>query len=274
MLPAASHPSRSPPFATAGPACARLAAVVRPGRYVRRLSPLALALFALLAGCSGGPRYGAPSGATKQGRQVNHLFTGFVTTAIVVFAIVWILVFWSIIRYRRRGRSDVPKQVHSNIPLEITLTVIPLLIVAVLFGFTVHTQNNEDRVSAHPDVRIAVTAFQWGWRFQYDGVGVNVFGDANREPEMVLPVDAKIRLDLRSVDVIHSFYVPGFLFKRDVIPRVHNSVEVDTTRRGRFRGLCAEYCGLDHARMGFWVRVVDRPTYDRWVRDHRSGGTT
>jgi cytochrome c oxidase subunit 2 len=91
---------------------------------------------------------------------------------------------------------------------------------------------------------------------------------------MVLPVDARIRFDLRTVDVIHSFFVPDFLFKRDVIPRVHNSVQVDTTKTGRFRGLCAEFCGLDHARMGFWVRVVDRVSYDRWLRAHRSGGNT
>jgi cytochrome c oxidase subunit 2 len=248
--------------------------VVRPGRHVRRLTVAALALSATLAGCSGGPRYGAPKGATKQGQSVNHLFTGFVTAAIVVFAIVWILVFWSIIRYRHRGRVEVPSQVHSNIPLEVALTVIPLIIVAVLFGFTMHTQNREDRVSSHPDVRIAVTAFQWGWRFVYDGQNVNVVGDANRQPEIALPVDARIRFDLRSADVIHSFYVPDFLFKRDVIPRVKNSVELDTTKQGRYRGLCAEYCGLDHARMGFWVRVVDRASYDRWLAQHRGGGTT
>jgi cytochrome c oxidase subunit II len=251
--------------------------VVRPGRHVRRLTVVAVAAVALsatLAGCSSGPRFGAPSAATKQGQSVNHLFTGFVSAALVVFAIVWILVFWSIIRYRRRGRAEAPEQFHGNVPLEIALTVIPLLIVAVLFAVTIHVQTREDRVSAHPDVRILVTAFQWGWRFQYDGERVTVTGDANREPEMVLPVDARIRFDLRTVDVIHSFFVPDFLFKRDVIPRVHNSVQVDTTKTGRFRGLCAEYCGLDHARMGFWVRVVDRLSYDRWLRDHQSGGNT
>lgn len=227
----------------------------------------ALAAGVVLAACSGTPRFGAPRSATRQGRQVNQLFSGFVIVGLCVFAIVWCLVLWSVFRYRRRRDlpSAVPKQVRGNVPLELFLTAVSLAIVAVLFAFTVRVQTDEDRLRPHPEVRIEVTGFQWQWRFEYVRGGVTITGAPGHDPELVLPVDTRVRFDLRSADVIHSFYVPGFLFKRDVIPRVPNEVEVTPVRTGRYDGLCAEYCGLDHARMGFAVKVVDQDAYRAWL---------
>ncbi len=239
-------------------------------RAARRVAPAATAaalLALLLTSCSGAAP-GTAKGGTSQGRQVDHLFRGFLAVGVVVFAVIWSLVLWSVVRYRRRGRpapDAVPSQTRGNGPLELVLTALPLGIVAVLFAFTVRTQGQVDRLRPNPDVRIVVTAFQWQWRFHYVKEGITVVGAPDRYPEMVLPLRAKVRLRLESADVIHSFFVPGFLFKRDVIPRVDNEIELDTVKRGRFDGLCAEFCGLDHARMGFTVRVVDRSDYRAWV---------
>ena len=110
-----------------------------------------------------------------------------------------------------------------------------------------------------------VTGLQWGWRFQYPESDVTVVGDAHHPPTLVLPAGRTIGFDLVSVDVIHSFYVPAFLDKRDVVPGEENRVDVTTTRPGRFSGLCAEFCGLDHARMGFTVDVVPPSEFEAWL---------
>jgi cytochrome c oxidase subunit II len=240
---------------------------------VRRLTSAATvtaaAALVTLAGCGSSENFGAPKGATKQGRRINHLYNGLVIAGIVVFAIIWLLVLWSVVRYRRRKHDEagaLPVQTRGNMPLEVALTALPLVIVAVIFGFTVHTQNNVDRLSAHPDVRIDVNAFQWQWQFKYPQDHITITGTPTEYPQMVVPVNSSVRLKLSSHDVIHSFYVPGFLYKRDVIPRVDNQIEVDTTKKGTFFGECAEFCGLDHARMGFTVKVVDAGDYERWLQ--------
>jgi cytochrome c oxidase subunit 2 len=135
----------------------------------------------------------------------------------------------------------------------------------VLFGLTVGTQRRTTKIEEHPDLRVEVTGFQWGWRFHYPEGDVTVVGDSNDPPTLVLPVGRTVGFDLASVDVIHSFYVPAFLDKRDVVPGEENRVDVTTTRVGRFSGLCAEFCGLDHARMGFTVDVVPPPQFEAWI---------
>ena len=122
------------------------------------------------------------------------------------------------------------------------------MIVLVLFGFSWAVQNDVDALSDNPDVTIDVQGFQWQWQFHYRDEDVTVTGVPDRTPVMVLPVDETVRLVLTSRDVIHSFYVPDFLFKRDVIPDGQEPVR-PRRREGRARtaGYCAEFCGLDHA---------------------------
>jgi cytochrome c oxidase subunit 2 len=188
---------------------------------------------------------------------------------VVVGVLVVGLIGWSLIRYRRRSADGVGANFSEHVPLELFYTAVPLVIVAVLFGITIGVQHTVTRLSAEPDVRVEVTGFQWGWRFHYLTEGVTVLGTSNEPPTMVLPVDATIRLILMSPDVIHSFYVPEFLHKRDTVPGVENRIDVTTTRLGRFPGVCAEFCGLDHSRMTFTVEVVPPEQFQAFVAEQQ-----
>jgi cytochrome c oxidase subunit 2 len=233
------------------------------GRF-RACAACVVAIAALaLAGCSS--TFGQHSPATKQGRSMSDLWRGSVMTALVVGAIVLSLIIFTVLRYRRRGRDDVPNQRQYIIPLEIVYTIIPIVIVLVLFGFSWVVQDNVDALSKHPDVTIEVQGFQWQWQFHYRDEGVTVTGLPDHRPVMVLPVNETVRLVLTSRDVNHSFYVPDFLFKRDVIPTIDNQFEIKVEKAGTYRGFCAEFCGLSHARMTFTVRAVSKAEYAGWV---------
>jgi cytochrome c oxidase subunit 2 len=223
-------------------------------------------------GCSS--RFGAPDPATTQGADVLDLWRVLVLTGIGVGGFVLALLAWTIVRHRRpggagAGEGGLPPQTRENIPLEIAYTAVPLVIVAVLFALTVRVQRPVTRLAANPGLRVEATAFQWGWRFAYPGRDVTVLGDSNTPPTLVLPLAVTTRLELASPDVIHSFYVPSFLQKRDVIPGTVEEIDVTPTRVGRYAGYCAEFCGLDHARMTFDVEVVTQPDFERWLAEHR-----
>jgi cytochrome c oxidase subunit 2 len=188
--------------------------------------------------------------------------------AVALGALVVGLIGWSVVRYRRRP-GGTPADFSENVPLELFYTAVPLVIVAVLFGVTVAVQSDVNAQAPQPDLRVEVTGFQWGWRFRYLTEGVVIVGTASEKPTLVLPVDAVTRLTLLSPDVIHSFFVPEFLVKRDVIPGVDNRIDVTPTRTGRFDGVCAEFCGLDHARMSFSVEVVELQQFRAWIQEQQ-----
>lgn len=230
---------------------------------------MAGAVLAVLGACGdGGPTFGSPRGGTEQGRDIFRLWQGSVWAALAVGVLVWGLILFAIVRYRRRS-DDLPVQTHANIPLEIVYTVTPLVIVAVLFAFTVGVQERVDGVQGDPDLTVEVTGFQWQWRFHYEEAGIDVVGTPDKDPVMVLPTGATVRLVLTSTDVQHSFYVPGFLFKRDTVPGIRNVVDLEVVKRGRYEGRCAEFCGLLHDRMDFTVEAVDRAEFDRWLSQQR-----
>ena len=219
------------------------------------------------------PRFGMPKSATEQGDGIQRLWSGFFLTALAVALLVYVLLFYVLIRYRRRKTDDgLPSQRGYHIPLEIVYTAIPIAIVGVLFAFSTVVERDVNDVQPDPAVRIEVIGFQWGWQFKYDGEGFTVDAPPGKPPEMVLPVGDRVRLRLRSVDVNHSFWVPDFLSKRDLIQGVNNVIEVTPTRTGSFVGRCAEFCGLDHWQMNFAVRVVPKPEYERWLAQQKAAG--
>ena len=222
-----------------------------------------------LAGCGGD--YGLPDPATEDGESILGLWKGAVLAGLAVAALIWALVAWSILRYRRRN-DDLPSQSPHNIPLEIAYTVAPLVIVAVLFGFTMLVQEDVTGAETDPDLEVEVVGFQWSWEFRYRELGVDVESTGEGDPVLVLPVGATVRFDLVAEDVNHAFWVPEFLEKRDLIPRVDNEVFVEVTRAGEWTGRCAEFCGLKHWAMRFGVRAVPQDEFDRWVRDQGGRG--
>ena len=225
-----------------------------------------------LAGCSG--HLGAPEAVTRQGDEFTTLWKGFLITAAVIGLLVYGLIIYAALRYRRRKGDDptkVPSQYQYQVPLEVAYTVIPIIIVGFLFAFTVIGQNRITRTDPDPDLTVQVVGFQWQWQFVYVDEQIDVGGSAEVTPELVLPVGRTIRFDLVADDVNHSFWVPEFLQKRDLIPGVDNEVDMEITEPGEWVGRCAEYCGLDHWKMDFTVRAVPADEFDAWVAEQQAG---
>jgi cytochrome c oxidase subunit 2 len=239
---------------------------MQPRRRVPAGRWLAAALLLLFAvGC-------APRSVTEEGQAVYNLYNLFLYIAAVVFVVVSGLVIWSVVRYRRRD-DQLPKQTHGNNRLELTWTLIPTVIVLVLFVFTLQAQDKVLDQSGDADVNITVTAFQWSWRFTYEGTGAEVVGNPNSIPEMVVPVGETIRVKLLSADVVHSFYVPQTLFKRQAIPGTENEFDLTFEKEGLFHGQCTQFCGLQHPDMIFRVRVVSPGQYQSWLAETTRRGS-
>ena len=154
---------------------------------------------------------------------------------------------------------------HGNNRLELAWTAIPLVIVLFLFGATIQAQNKVLDPVAQPAVKVTVTAFQWSWRFSYEGAGAEVVGSPEHIPELVVPVGQRVRVKLVSADVVHSFYVPQTLFKRQAIPGTDNFFDLTFEKTGLFHGQCTQFCGLQHTDMTFRVRVVSQGEYQSWL---------
>jgi cytochrome c oxidase subunit 2 len=256
----------------------------RTGRLGRalRLALGAALLSAVLSGCSAEQalRFGWPQGITPEAEQMRDLWTGSVIAALVVGVLVWGLIFWVVVRYRKRT-DDLPVQTRFNLPIEVLYTVAPFLIIAVLFYYTAIVQTRVNRETPNPDVTIGVVAFKWNWQFRYsdqldkDGKAIETTGTSEEVPILVLPTTKRIRFEENSNDVIHSFWVPDMLFKRDVIPGRQNSFEVASIdRTGAYVGRCAELCGTYHAFMNFEVRAVTPDKYDRYIAARKTGAST
>lgn len=241
-------------------------------------------LVALLAtGCSGDEvlRFGWPVGVTEQAGKMRWLWTWSVVAALVVGVIVWGLIFWAALFHRKKKNSDpaeLPRQFQYNVPLEFFCVILPLVMVGVLFFFTATTENQVLAKTDRPDVTVNVVGFQWNWEFDYpvepkdaDGQMIRTIGNSGEIPLLVLPVGKTIQYNLRSTDVIHSFWVPEFNFKRDVFPypeknNQDSSFQNTIDRPGSFVGHCAELCGRDHSAMNFEVRALPADLYSRYIQ--------
>jgi cytochrome c oxidase subunit 2 len=257
------------------------------GSRLARLAALGLLGVLTLGGCSMPNnefwRFGWPEGITEQAADMRELWTGSVIAALIVGILVWGLILYSVVAHRKRG-DELPRQTAYNLPLEIAYTIVPFIIIAGLFFFTVTVQNRVMDRSENPDEVIAVNAFKWNWQFVYpettgtDGEPVNTIGTSTEIPVLVVPTDRSIRFEVASADVIHSFWVPEFLFKLDVIPGNENGrdnvFEVTVTEEGAYVGRCAELCGTYHAYMNFEVRAVSGEDYDAYLEARESGMST
>ncbi len=288
----------------------------------------------LLSGCSWQEVFGLgwPTGITPEGKLNRDLWVWSVIASFVVGAIVWALIFWASAFHRKKKTdTELPRQFGYNMPLELVLTVVPFLIISVLFYFTVVVQEKMLHKDPNPEVVIDVTAFQWNWKFgyqkiafgdgtlSYDGAdaekkaamtskpeGVDAHGEekvgpirglnpedrtylnfdkietlgtSTEIPILVLPKGKRIEFQIASADVIHGFWVPEFLFKRDVLPdpKANNSDNVfqvsEIQETGAFVGRCTEMCGTYHSMMNFEVRVVEPNDFKAYLQQRQAGKT-
>lgn len=238
----------------------------------RTLGLASAAVAALVLGGCGRVR---PDPVTEQGRAFRDMFPVFVWLGIGVAGLIWVLTIWSVVRYRRRADADgLPSQRGENLRLEAVYTVVPVLIVAGLFALSVANEGDVTDITDDPDVRVEVIGFQWQWQFRYPDLDVVVSGSTDRPPLLVLPEGRTAQLHLVTTDVIHSFWVPEFLSKRDLVPEIDNTIDVTPTDTGSWLGRCAEYCGLDHWRMYFEAHVVPGDVFDEWVAAARGADPT
>jgi cytochrome c oxidase subunit 2 len=226
-------------------------------------------LVALTAACGMVP----PEPHTVQAKEVFWLYNVVLVMGGIVFVGVEGFIIYSIFRYRRRD-DRLPTQVHGNNFVELIWTAIPTVIVMILFVLSTVTLNSISARSEHPGVTIEVEGKQWSWVFHYLDSDADSSNDVvvSGAPEMAVPVGEPIRLILRSEDVIHSFYVPAFLVKTDLVPtgdRPPNELEFTVSEAGTYSGQCAEFCGDLHARMTFSVRAMSRADFDAWVVANR-----
>ncbi len=255
-----------------GIASGRVARVSRPARArVARAARAAAAVLVaapLLSACSAEslPRLGMPFPVTNQGPRILLLWQASWLTALIVGGIVWGLIIWAVIFHRRKHPDDpLPKQTRYNLPIEVFYTVVPLIVVSVFFFYTARDEAKITAVKPNPDVRVQVNAFQWSWQFQYLDENVEVTGTPGHLPTLVLPKGESVEFLLHSEDVIHSFWVPAFLFKMDVIPGRDNKFEVVPEKVGEYAGKCAELCGAYHSEMLFNVKIVEPADYQKYI---------
>lgn len=238
----------------------------------------AVVVAVLLSGCSPVAdndiqRLALPVAGSDRSQTVWDLWLGTWIAVLVVFVLVFGLILYASVRYRRRSADEIPSQVRYNLPLEALYTIAPVIVVAVFFFHTVTAQNDILEKVENPDHTIQVVGSKWQWAFNYldesatQGQDVFDFGTPAEPAELWLPVGESVRFDLTSPDVIHSFWIPEFYFKMDVVPGRDNSFDMTPTREGTFTGRCAELCGLYHSRMIFKVNVVSPEEYEAHLRD-------
>lgn len=256
----------------------------RAGRAIG-LGGVAVAAVLLLSGCSidDAFSFGWPKGGISDRSHVMYnLWIGSAVAAMIIGVIVWALIFWCLVRYRKRN-DELPPQTRYNLPIEILYSVVPFLIIAVLFFYTAVAETDVDKIQKNPDVTVEVVAFKWNWQFVYldpsakgaDGQQATTIGDSDYIPVLVVPTNERIRFVETSKDVIHSFWVPELLFKRDVFPgNVQNKFEVTIDKTGAYVGRCAELCGTYHSQMNFELRAVSPSDYAAFIAAKRNGMST
>ncbi len=231
----------------------------RPHRSRVRPAAVAAGSTLVLAGCSSEqvsrgflPGY-SDGEVTNMTERITSLWTGSWIAALVVGAIVWGLVLWAVTVYRKRKDDDVlPVQLRYHVPLEVMYTVLPILMIGVMFVYTARDIEAITDVSAEPDVVVEVYGRQWSWDFNYideevwdSGVHAQDVGapegpesadGLDEVPTLYLPVNQRVEFRLESRDVIHSFWVPAFLYKLDMFPGQTNTFQVVSTREGVYQG--------------------------------------
>lgn len=217
-----------------------------------------------------------PEPKSDTGEIVANLWQGSWIAAWGVGIFTWgLMLVAAVMFYRRKKNADqIPAQMRYNIPIEMLYTIVPLVMILGLFFFTARDQTEILTVKNDQAQTINVVGWRWSWGFNYLDKDVYSVGTPEDIPVLEVPVGQKIRFELTSPDVIHSFWVPDWLFKMDVVPGRENVFEITPTVEGTFAGRCAELCGTEHSGMLFTVKVVSVDEYNAWIQGLKDKGQT
>ncbi len=246
-----------------------------PRRRLWALTATGAGLLAL-AGCAKDAPQDTWQPAGPNAEQIDNLQQPVFLVAGIVGVIVFLAVGWAVFRYRDRGQG-IPEQTHGKPVLEITLTVIPVLI---LIGVAIPTASTIFDLAKTDDTEmiVNVTGQQWWWEYDYPANGDNADRYGIDAPivtsgQLVIPEDTKVLLRVTSRDVIHSYWIPKLNGKKDSVPgRVH-PLRIEGSQPGIYAGQCTEFCGLSHAYMRMETVVLSRPDFDAWVANQLSSYT-
>ncbi|MDP1850806.1 MAG: cytochrome c oxidase subunit II [Candidatus Planktophila sp.] len=235
-------------------------------KALRTFALLIPALF--LTGCSKVSELGFPEGVTSVNDESLSLWQGAWIAAGVVGVITLILIVWPAIFHRpKKDGPEFPKQTQYHIPIEIIYTIIPFIIVAVMFYYTA---KKETVITAKSDSvmhQISVTGMQWSWQFAYPDAGPSaiVTGTPSQKPTLVIPLGERVRYTIISNDVVHGFWIPAFMIQMQNIPGVTNHLEFTANKLGEYPGRCNILCGRAHSQMIFTVKVVTPTDYQAYL---------
>jgi cytochrome c oxidase subunit 2 len=211
---------------------------------------------------------GFPEGVSSVNDISLSLWQGAWIAGGVVGIITLVLILWPAVFHRAHAsKGEFPKQTQYNIPVEIVYTVIPFIIIAVLFYFTAVKQEEIIEKSTTVAHDITVNAFQWSWQFTYPEAGENatVTGTPDKPPTLVVPVGERVRYTITATDVVHGFWIPAFMIQIQNIPGVTNSIEFTANEIGEFPGRCNILCGRNHSQMIFKIKVVSQAEYQQYL---------
>jgi cytochrome c oxidase subunit 2 len=260
-------------------------------RSTRRLRwaaiPIGVAVAIVLAGCTQEQLQGWLPGDPETTNHTSRIIGLWVTSWIVLLGVgvlTWGLVIWAAVVYRRRkGQTGLPAQLRYNMPIEVFYTIVPLILVLGFFAFTARDQAIIEAPTPDPDVKIEIFGKRWSWDFNYvtenaysAGVQAEIGDDGaidtSNLPVLYLPVNKTVEIKIESRDVIHSFWVVDFLYKKDMIPGKSNYMYFTPTKEGVYQGKCAELCGEYHSLMLFEARVVSEEEYNAYIQSQKDAG--
>ncbi len=206
-----------------------------------------------------------PEQASTFAPEVDHLLYFLMAVAIFFTVLIFGAIFYFAVRYRRRSEQELPRHVHTGLALEIVWSVIPFGLTMIMFtwGAAIFFKESRPPEDALP---IYVVGKQWMWKVQHM--------EGQREiNELHVPLGRSIKLTMTSEDVIHSFFIPAFRTKQDVVPGRYSTTWWTPTKAGKYHLFCAEYCGTRHSGMIGWIYVMEPQDYQQWLSGGAGSGS-
>jgi len=198
-----------------------------------------------------------PEQASSISVEVDRLLYFLLAVSVSLTLLIVAAITYFAIRYRRRSEREVPARIEARWPLQIAWSIIPLGITMVMFAWGARIFSEESR-PPRDAIQIYVVAKQWMWKLQH----VEGMREMN---ELHIPVGRPVKLTMTSEDVIHSFYVPAFRTKEDIVPGRYTTTWFTATKPGKYRLFCTEYCGTNHSGMNGWVYAMEPKDYELWM---------